>query len=275
MRLSRWLPAGMRIKCEYNKKLKVMQDRDDIAKNEKEIGCFAGKRCFIIGNGPSVKTEDLSLLKDEIVFTVNDMYLYEQFTELNTDYHLLFDPLYFQDIEDVVRRINDKCLTPPIIITSTSGKRNMKGSALPNHILCLESGFDIDYLSYVGLHIDGLLPYYCTVIQYALSLAIEMGFNQIYLLGCDCTGIQNFIERKQGESPKAYCFEMGQEDEQRVANATMMSSEHAFFEWYHIFKSYRLLNTVAQNRGVQIVDLTGSGILDIFPKDRLAKVLEV
>jgi hypothetical protein len=33
-----------------------------------------GKRCFIIGNGPSLKAEDLEQLKNEITFAFNRIY---------------------------------------------------------------------------------------------------------------------------------------------------------------------------------------------------------
>ena len=34
-----------------------------------------GKRCFVIGNGPSLKQTDLSLLKNEFTFGLNRIYL--------------------------------------------------------------------------------------------------------------------------------------------------------------------------------------------------------
>lgn len=275
MLLNRLIPTKLRVKAQYDKKLGALKDYEALKKNMQEKGRYAGKRCFIVGNGPSVKCEDLSLLKDEIVFTVNDMYLYEQFPSLNTNYHLLFDPLHFEDMDEVIQKVNAGSSAAPTIVTSLEGKAKLADKTLPNAVLCLQSGLDIDHLKYVGLDIAGLLPYYCTVIQYALSLAIEMGFAQIYLLGCDCTGIQNFIERKKGELPTSYCFEMTKEDEQRVANATMMRSEHAFFEWYHIFKSYRILNEVAKSRNIEIVDLTADGILDIYPKAKLKDIVQV
>ena len=35
---------------------------------------YKGKRCFIMGNGPSLKAEDLELLKDEYCFGQNKIY---------------------------------------------------------------------------------------------------------------------------------------------------------------------------------------------------------
>ena len=67
---------------------------------------------------------------------------------------------------------------------------------------------------------------------------------------------------------------MSSEDEKKLlGNSTIMSSEHAFYEWYHIFKSYRLLSEVAKSRSIKIVDLTQEGILDVFEKNHLDAVL--
>src|SRR5690242_15309754 len=36
---------------------------------------YAGKRCFVVGNGPSLKKTDFSLLENEITFATNRIYL--------------------------------------------------------------------------------------------------------------------------------------------------------------------------------------------------------
>ncbi len=40
-------------------------------KNKKFKNIHKGNRCFILGNGLSLKQQDLTLLKNEYVFTVN------------------------------------------------------------------------------------------------------------------------------------------------------------------------------------------------------------
>ncbi len=53
-----------------------------------------GQRCFIIGNGPSLKQTDLTKLKDEFTFGMNRIYLL--FPELG------FNTTYFVSINDLV-----------------------------------------------------------------------------------------------------------------------------------------------------------------------------
>ncbi|WEZ85815.1 hypothetical protein P6U16_22625 (plasmid) [Rhizobium sp. 32-5/1] len=49
--------------------------------------CHAGKRAFIIGNGPSINGQDLTLLKDEITFATNWFINHPNFSAINPDYY--------------------------------------------------------------------------------------------------------------------------------------------------------------------------------------------
>ncbi len=108
----RFLPIRQRVRYNCKKRFTACANQEFIQENVKLKDSCQGKRCFILGNGPSIKKEDLNLLADEIVFTVNDMYLYEQFNRLNTNYHLLFDPAYFADISKRNPERNDQNSQP-------------------------------------------------------------------------------------------------------------------------------------------------------------------
>src|SRR5437870_4954347 len=54
-----------------------------------------GKRCFILGNGPSLKQQDLSLLRDEHVFVTNWFVLQEEFQKLRHSYLCVSDPHFW------------------------------------------------------------------------------------------------------------------------------------------------------------------------------------
>jgi hypothetical protein len=65
----------------------MLDDFSDIHKNE---------RCFIVGNGPSLKTLDMSLLKNEITFGCNRVYLGFSEWGYNFKYMTIFDRLQIQ-----------------------------------------------------------------------------------------------------------------------------------------------------------------------------------
>ena len=67
--------------------------------NKKFFNCHKGERCFILGNGPSLKCEDLTPLADEYVFTVNQASRLPQFKDIKPNYHFWVDPVFF-DIDE-------------------------------------------------------------------------------------------------------------------------------------------------------------------------------
>lgn len=265
----KFLPNKYKVLKSYKKKLDKLDGVELLKRNGAYKGTHKNERCFILGNGPSLQKEKLGLLRNETVFCVNDIYANDFYSEINPTYHLFIDPVYENKIQELITTIYNLNVSP-IIITNLQNRNILRDNEIYPNIIYLKSGFDIDYLHYVGLHINGLLPYFCTVVQYAISVAIEMGYSEIYLLGCDCTGIQNHIQKISGMPASTYGYDY---KKTLKTDENTLTNEHAFYEWYHIFKSYRMLNEYAINNGTQIVDLTYSGILDVFPKNLLEKVL--
>ena len=52
----------------------------------------AGRRAFVIGHGRSILEQDLTLLRDELVFCVNSFFYHRQFHEIAPDYLAQGDP---------------------------------------------------------------------------------------------------------------------------------------------------------------------------------------
>lgn len=76
-------------------KRRNFQDYNLISKNVSYLNIHAGNRCFIIGNGPSLKKVDLSRLKDEYTITVNQSPRMDNFKDIHTTYHLWVDERFF------------------------------------------------------------------------------------------------------------------------------------------------------------------------------------
>src|SRR5207244_3826243 len=53
------------------------------------------KRCFVLGNGPSLQRENLSPLAGEITFVMNSFFDNPILHEWQPTYHCLSDPAYF------------------------------------------------------------------------------------------------------------------------------------------------------------------------------------
>lgn len=70
-----------------------------------------GKRCFIIGNGPSLRADDLDKLENEYTFGANRIFnIYEQ-TNWRPSYYIAVDPDFIlSNIDNIKNVVQIKCL---------------------------------------------------------------------------------------------------------------------------------------------------------------------
>ncbi len=64
-----------------------------------------GERCFIIGNGPSLKKTDLSLLKGEVTFGLNRIYLLFNEIGFPTTYYVTVNKLVIEQCAGDIERL--------------------------------------------------------------------------------------------------------------------------------------------------------------------------
>ncbi|MBD3393537.1 MAG: hypothetical protein GF418_15495, partial [Chitinivibrionales bacterium] len=65
-----------------------------------------GGRCFIIGNGPSLRTMDLTPLQSEFCFGCNRIYLLFDEKAFQTTYYVCVNPLVLEQFADDIRQIS-------------------------------------------------------------------------------------------------------------------------------------------------------------------------
>lgn len=140
-----------------------------------------GERCFVIGNGPSLKYEDLELLHNhhEVCFGVNRIYLAYEYTKWRPDYYVAVDYVIVQ---------NDR-----MKISAMQGIRFIR------HFYKMAETWDQqDIYEFRGLACQPGEPRLSqdlcngiytgnTVVYDAIQIALYMGFQEIYLLGVDMT----------------------------------------------------------------------------------------
>ncbi len=140
----------------------------------------AGERCFVIANGPSIATMDLSPLKNEVTFGMNRLYLI--FDKMG------FVPTYHSVINDlVVEQFAADIAALPTTKFINWSQRNLFNEQ--ENLLYLRSYLNIeDKFSYdltKGIYSGG------TVTYATLQLAYYMGFKEVYLVGLD----HNFTDK--------------------------------------------------------------------------------
>ena len=245
------------------KLLRYPDRRNELKRNVYFKDKYHGQRCFIFGTGPSINTLDFSKFKDEITFTVNQMPRNSKFPQLASNFHLWADERFFDIDEerpedrDMLNVMRNACSGNPetIVFYKYTAKEMIKRTKL-NHdiniyyfdeipIPHLDSNMNVDFTHCV--------PSFSTVIHYAICLAVYMGFREIILLGCDCTGIINTINQiYKLDSDYAYSFNVDRSSKKfmerihaRDSFRDELNSYVRLIDDYATLREYCLIHNVA------------------------------
>lgn len=222
-----------------------------------------GERCFIIGNGPSLKKTDLSMLRGEYTFGMNRIYLL--FPELGflTSYYLSVNDLVIEQCaQDILSLKIPKFLSwrAREFIQSALGEGESLPTNPPTAFL---------HTTYTGQKFSDdarqRLWEGATVTYVALQLAFHMGFSQVILIGVD----HNFSTKGK---PNITVVSQGDDQDHFDANyfgkgfrwqlPDLETSERAF--------QMARQNYLAANR--EVLDATIGGRLTVFPKIEYASL---
>jgi hypothetical protein len=227
--------------------------RESIQKLQQYGNKYQGERCFIIGNGPSLRKTDLTKLKNEYTFGMNRIYL--AFPEMG------FPTSFFVSINDLV------------IEQTAADIQNLK---MPKFVSWrshqwLKPSKDLFFLytTYTGPKFSkkatGRLWEGATVTFIALQLAYFLGFKEVVLIGVDHSfatkGKPNETVVSQGDDPNHFnsaYFGKGF----RWQLPDLETSELA----------YRMAKVAFEKDRRKVLDATVNGNLTVFPKtdyDRL------
>lgn len=153
-----------------------------------------GKRAFLIATGPSIKNQDLSLLKGEDCFTVSNVFLHENIKSINPKFHFFapyHKPLILSNYIAWMRQSDKKLPEGTKIFLSTESEPLVIKYKLfkKREIFYLNFGHAFSRKN-VDITKDILPPQ--SVPLMVLPVLIYMGYSGIYLLGCDHTVLRDF-----------------------------------------------------------------------------------
>lgn len=221
-------------------------------------GTKRGKRCFIIGNGPSLNVDDLNKLKDEDTFAFNRIFYMFEKTEWRPTYYMCVD----SDVLSLNMSEIQKLELDNIILSYIS--KNMIDSSIVDkkniHFLYDYSRFTVNRYAFDKPYIsEEVSDHFCfcfTVTYDAIQLAMYMGYSEIYLIGVDHnysvkTDSKGRITRD--DSVKDY-FE-GLEK----TSITLMNYEATT-------AAYKCAREYADKHGIKIYNATRGGKLEEFER---------
>jgi hypothetical protein len=207
-----------------------------------------GKRCFILGNGPSLKQTDLTKLKNEYTFGMNRIYLAFDDMGFETSYYVSVNDLV---IEQCANEILE--LKIPRFVSWRAGKR----------WLTQQENLFFLYTTYTepkfAKDIRNRLWESATVTYVALQIAFFMGFDEVILIGVDhnfeTKGKANTTIISQGDDPNHFHpGYFGKGFRWQLPDLEMSEV------------GYRMAKEAFERDGRKVLDATIGGKLSIFEK---------
>lgn len=256
----------------------ILEQMPDIAaildRNQRYKNKHSGERCFIVGNGPSIREQDLSLLGNEMVFTVNQIARNPQFYKLNTNYHLWADPDFFKtelvcegdyQLLRIMKQLpkDTECFFPYHCAVNYINKFELYNDININYYSSSELVNEEEEIDFTEFIRNG-----STVVQYAIRLAIYMGFKEIYLLGCECTTILNVINARTAQyTTVTHGYDIDENEKERARHMYFsLPMEEYYRSECGIMTEYRLIGNYCRRKGIKLVNCTPGGLLEEFPR---------
>ncbi|WP_379729947.1 hypothetical protein [Ferrovibrio xuzhouensis] len=246
-----------------------------LAANRNLHNAEAGQRCFILGNGPSVKALDLSLLAGQTVFSVSNGYLHDDYDRIRPRYHCVPQITYgLMTEDDVVRWFDEmhESIGDAILFLSDTEaeliQRHRLFSGRTVHYLALRDDFD-DLQSRRIIDLANPVPRVESVPIMVLMIAMYLGFREIVLLGVDHDHFKSGLYQYAFE-PKALA---GKDCTVGNDGKVTISRYDDFQSLARLWRQYRALRQTAEQNGIRILNATPGGELDEFLRVDFADIL--
>lgn len=154
---------------------------DSLSRLQRYRNRFQGRRCFIVGNAPSLRQMDLNRLNGEYCFVFNGAFDIAEIVGAETCFHAVEDRLVFEDHQARLNDLQHEAFYPTDLKHLVSSERP---------IVCPFSRawpeWRSDWPPMVDVNQTRPIFYWGgTVAVFGLQLAQWMGFSEVYIIGVD------------------------------------------------------------------------------------------
>ena len=254
-------------KLEEINKLDRIQKVEELEKL-KEIN--SKKRCFIIGNGPSLKEIDLSLLKNEV--TIGSNYLMNGLAEAKSNF---FPTILCSGdgtcTEKIINKDNIHLInTNTILITHPSSCifRKVDADNTPYYSNLKQNEIDYFFIKHFdefSLSKQFISSYdfminrnsYCIIYRNVVSMigmliAEKLGFKEIYLLGCDMNNFTNHFYNYKSHT--------------RFNLDPLSTFDYSVEGYESVYKAFGLRKTEFDEKNINVYNCSKNSSLTMFEK---------
>lgn len=227
---------------------------------------YKGRRCFLIGNGPSLRLEDLNRLKGEICFGCNMIYKVFERTEWRPAFLCVSDRVVAQAVSEQLQSCPQS-----ILWASRTAYHLMK---YKGDGLIYVTNLNKEKFFVHGNMAEYYVPSRATVMTFMVELAMYMGFSKIYMLGVDFTigrskndhFMNSYRDQEMTLLERKKMRNMFRGEDIGVHEAQVRLESRALY-------AYEQLEKYAKKHGYHVYNATRGGMLEVFERADLDEVL--
>ena len=247
------------------KRLTAPKDEENDKRFAGIKGKYAGKRIFILGNGPSLNQMPLYLLKNEYTMCFNRFPLMYERVNWKPNFYAVTDDLLLRDMGEEINKTTedvDYSFFPDLHPSNLNVKKVIKQRKNVMWLHVDKPEFS-DHLPACGIN--------KTVVNAGIQIAAWMGFSEIYLLGVDMTFGDQKIKKgnsrnwqAQGDDPNHF--------DPRYFNAGRKYHNPMVGE---MLEKFELCREFFEPRGVKIYNAGYGGKLEAFERKDFDSLLSL
>ena len=249
----------------------------DLKKNVELKDKYNNERIFILGSGSSILLYDLKVLNNEYVMTQNSFHMHKDISYVDPNIHCVVP--YYQSNKEIsiwVDYIADmKARMPNSLFLwglNTKALIDKYHEDISEKSYYIRTKYNLLTLKKAKVNISKTIITIPTVLTQCLTVAIYLGFKEIYLLGFDLDQICHTNDQTYG---RFYGMSKITETEfEKDANQRLdVETTDGWYTWWLMNKQFFLIKHFADQNNISIVNGTKGGILSYFKREPIENIV--
>ncbi len=226
-----------------------------------------GRRCFIIGNGPSLCAEDLDKIKGQPSFASNKIYLIFDQTEWRPNFYSVEDALVMRQCAKEIAALKGSVKLMPLTMLHEASRTDDMTVFPVIAPRDWDEPLNDPYFPRFSSDFSEGIAWGSTIVYTQIQLAVAMGFGEICILGLD----HSYVEGRK-VSPGV----LVSEGEQNHFHADYRPKGEI---WHspnlHVLeRSYARAQEMTEKSGVKILNCSRRSCLNTFERRELDEILD-
>ncbi|MBR3624629.1 MAG: hypothetical protein IKN43_14920 [Selenomonadaceae bacterium] len=214
-----------------------------------------GQRCFLVGNGPSMRIEDLNTLYEhgEICFGFNKIYRIYDKTKWRANYLGIADYLMMENCRHELAKVHGE-----IIVADEYHHTTEVHFPFVQYVHLISERYNNNHPGFTDDICKGIFWGSTVTYELGIQLAAYMGFTEIFLIGVDCT-VSGNVTDKGNHFIDNYFYE----DEKKSWDIRKSSTPDLV---RLMKKSFEKAEIYSRKHGFRIYNATRGGALEAFER---------